>query len=149
MHILQEPRQRLYKPCSFIIRRGSGKVANVVCQKPVLQAVSPPLCPTHFQQSQKQSARSLRKAGIVLPVGSFSKSSPKLHHFVAEYVRVILSKRRALRIAQGRGETRKEWGQASVPGTSKQGPVQRSVLKAEVEEQTTRAGEASSRPIVV
>lgn len=125
-HILQEPRQRLYRPCSFIVRRGSGKNANVLCQKPVLQAVSPPLCPTHFQQTQKQSVRSLRKAGIVLPPGSASKSAPNLHHFVAEYVRVILSKRRALRITQGRGETsvatRRELTQA---GTSKQGTLQR------------------------
>jgi hypothetical protein len=120
-----------------------------MCQKPVLQAVSPPLCPTHFQQTEKQSARSLRKAGIVLPPGSFSKSSPKLHHFVAEYVRVILSKRRALRIAQGRGEARRELAQGLGAGTSKQGALQRQILKTETEEHNTRAGEASSKPILV
>uniref|UniRef100_A0A7I4BR11 KAT8 regulatory NSL complex subunit 2 n=1 Tax=Physcomitrium patens TaxID=3218 RepID=A0A7I4BR11_PHYPA len=123
-HILQEPRQRLYKPCSFTVRRGSEKNGSgILCQKPVLQAVSPPLCPTHFQQTQKQAARSLRKAGIMLPLGYFPKSAPKLHHFVAEYVRVIQSKRRtALRNTHGRGETSATNGETTygVSGISNQ-----------------------------
>lgn len=132
---------------------------NVLCQKPVLQAVSPPLCPTHLQQTQKQSARSLRKAGIVLPLGSFTKSAPKLHHFVAEYVRAIQSKRRALRIAQGRGEasvsTHRESVQDFVAGTSKQhgGAVARNIHRMETGEQqateSARAAEASSKLILV
>lgn len=84
--------------------RSSGKSATILCSKPVLQAVSPSLCPAHFEQTQKQSARSLRKAGILLPPGMFTKTAPKLHYFVAEYVKAIQARRRALRAAEVRSE---------------------------------------------
>lgn len=87
-HILQEPRQRLYKPCSHVIRTG------VTCGKPVLRAVVPALCGPHFHQAQRQATRSLNR---VLPGGV--KFNPKLHLIVAQYVRVIQSKRRAHRAA--------------------------------------------------
>ncbi|KAH9567687.1 hypothetical protein CY35_03G038300 [Sphagnum magellanicum] len=108
-HILLEPRQRLYRPCSFVVRRSrdmcSGQNGTVTCSKPVLCAVSPPLCGIHYQQAQKQAARSLRKAGLVLPPGLAAKPPPKLHYFIAEYVRIIQSKRCALRAAALRAAT--------------------------------------------
>ena len=95
----------------------------------------------------------------MLPPGSFSKSAPKLHYFVAEYVRAIQSKRRALRIAQGRGEasasTHRESFQGFVAGTSKQhgGAVGRNIHRVEADEQQATeialVGEASSKPILV
>ncbi|CAM6093619.1 unnamed protein product [Calypogeia fissa] len=82
-HILLEPRQRLYKPCSHVIRTGQ------TCGKPVLRAVVPPLCGLHFHRAQRQATKSLNKA---LPGGV--KFNPKIHLIVSQYVRVIQSKRR-------------------------------------------------------
>lgn len=155
------------KPCrecyiSSHCCRGSEKNGSgILCQKPVLQAVSPPLCPTHFQQTQKQAARSLRKAGIMLPLGYFPKSAPKLHHFVAEYVRVIQSKRRtALRNTHGRGETSATNGETTygVSGISNQAGAlilsRNTIHKREAEEHPAerngqRTDEASGKPILV
>ncbi|KAG6548586.1 hypothetical protein Mapa_010075 [Marchantia paleacea] len=87
-HILQEPRQRLYKPCSFVIR--TGQSGGTTCGRPVLRAVVPPLCGQHFHQAQRQASRSLKK---VLPGGP--KANPKLHLIITQYVQEIQTKRRA------------------------------------------------------
>ncbi|KAL3699747.1 hypothetical protein R1sor_017769 [Riccia sorocarpa] len=90
-HILQEPRQRLYKPCSFVIRTGPS--GGTTCGRPVLRAVVPPLCGQHFRQAQRQATRSLKK---VLPGGS--KVNPKLHLIITQYVQEIQAKRRAYKM---------------------------------------------------
>ncbi|KAI3459113.1 hypothetical protein Pfo_015776 [Paulownia fortunei] len=77
MHILSDAKQKLYKACSFSIKRSSV----------------PSYCPLHFQKAEKHMARALKKAG--LNVSSTSKLSPKFHVIVAEYVHQIQIKRRA------------------------------------------------------
>lgn len=89
-HILLEPRQQLYRPCSFIIK--SGQSGSVTCGKPVLRSLVPAHCSTHIQ---KQSSRGVRKANS----NAAPKPGPKLHLVIAEYVRLIQCKRRAARDA--------------------------------------------------
>lgn len=50
----------------------------------------------HFQEAQKQAARTLRKANVG---NSSSKTATKIHHMVAEYVRAFQSKGRPRRVA--------------------------------------------------
>ncbi|KAI5067641.1 hypothetical protein GOP47_0018169 [Adiantum capillus-veneris] len=89
-HILSEPRQQLYRPCSFVIKSGQG--GPVTCGKPVLRSLVPAHCAAHIQ---KQSSRSVRKANT----NAAPKAGPKLHLVIAEYVRLIQCKRRAARDA--------------------------------------------------
>ncbi|KAJ4840365.1 hypothetical protein Tsubulata_021375 [Turnera subulata] len=77
LHILSDSKQKLYKPCGYVIKRSSA----------------PSLCSVHFQKAQKHVTRALKKAG--LNVSSSSKLAPKFHVIVAEYVRQIQTKRRA------------------------------------------------------
>ncbi|KAG2720903.1 hypothetical protein I3760_02G056000 [Carya illinoinensis] len=71
LHILSDSNQKLYKACGYVIKS------------------------VHFQKAQKHVTRALKKAG--LNVSSSSKLAPKFHVLVAEYVRQIQAKRRALR----------------------------------------------------
>eukprot|EP00249_Psilotum_nudum_P019994 c27512_g1_i3 orf=605-1552(-) len=90
-HIVFDARQQLYKPCTYISR--SGQNGPLTCGKPVLRAMVPSFCPTHFQQAQKQAARSFKKSGLGVST-STSKPALKLHLIVAEYVRLIQITRR-------------------------------------------------------
>ncbi|XP_059075910.1 uncharacterized protein LOC131031242 isoform X2 [Cryptomeria japonica] len=91
-HILSDARQQLYKPCSYVIKRQNKPVT---CGKPVLKAAVPSLCTVHFQKAQKHVAYSLQRAGL----NTSSKSAPKFHHIISEYVNYIQSKRKDAWIA--------------------------------------------------
>ncbi|EEF47345.1 INO80 complex subunit D-like [Ricinus communis] len=90
-HILLDPKQKLYKGCTFVIK--SAPARHLLCGKPILRSTVPALCPTHFQKAEIYAARALRKAG--LNVSSPSKVAPKFHVIVREFVRQIQTKRRA------------------------------------------------------
>lgn len=71
----------------------SAQAGPITCGKPILRSTTPSLCVVHFQKSQKDVTRALRKAG--LNVSLSSKLAPKFHIMVAEYVHQIQKKRRA------------------------------------------------------
>lgn len=91
LHILSDSKQKLYKPCGYVIK--SSQAGPITCGKPILRSTAPSLCSVHFQKAQKHVTRALKKAG--LNVSSSSKLAPKFHVIVAEYVRQIQTKRRA------------------------------------------------------
>lgn len=103
-HILSDTRQQLYKPCSYVGKSVQSK--PVTCGKPVLKAAVPSLCTVHFQKAQKHVARSLKRAG--LNTSSSSKSAPKFHLIISEYVKHIQSKRREARTVASIGNVEKE-----------------------------------------
>ncbi|XP_044498100.1 INO80 complex subunit D-like [Mangifera indica] len=94
-HILSDSKQKLYKACSYVVK--SGHTGPILCGKPTLRSTVPSLCSNHFQKAEKHVARALKKAG--LNVTSPSKVAPKLHVVVAEYIRQIQTKRRAVQKA--------------------------------------------------
>ncbi|KAJ9189230.1 hypothetical protein P3X46_000547 [Hevea brasiliensis] len=91
LHILSDAKQKLYKPCGYVIK--SAQSGPITCGKPILRSTVPSLCTVHFQKAQKHVTRALKKAG--LNVSSSSKLAPKFHVIVAEYVRQIQAKRKA------------------------------------------------------
>ncbi|EXC24917.1 hypothetical protein L484_011783 [Morus notabilis] len=97
-HILNDPQQKLYRGCQYVIK--SMQSGPLKCCKPILRSTAPPLCPTHFQKGEKCLIRDLRKAG--LNVSSLTNLAPKFHVIVAEYICQIQSKRRAARKASVR-----------------------------------------------
>ncbi|KAK4768623.1 hypothetical protein SAY87_003764 [Trapa incisa] len=105
LHILSDTKQKLYKPCSFVIK--SAQAGPITCGKPILRSTVPSLCAVHFQKAQKHVTRSLRKAG--LNVASSNKFAPNFHIIVAEYVKQIQTKRKVARDAnQDKVEAKKE-----------------------------------------
>ncbi|XP_077229334.1 uncharacterized protein LOC143862213 [Tasmannia lanceolata] len=95
LHILSDSKQKLYKACSYVIK--STQTGPVICGKPVLRAAVPSLCTVHFQKAQKHVSQALKRAGLNIP--SSSKSAPKFHVIISEYVRQIQAKRREARRA--------------------------------------------------
>ncbi|XP_062107733.1 uncharacterized protein LOC133818718 [Humulus lupulus] len=95
LHILYDSKQQLYKPCNYVIK--SAQAGPITCGKPILRSSAPSLCFVHFQKAQKHVTMTLKKAG--LNVSSSSKLAPKFHIIVAEHVRQIQAKRRALQNA--------------------------------------------------
>ncbi|GAB4855896.1 hypothetical protein Ancab_024536 [Ancistrocladus abbreviatus] len=79
-HILSDSKQVLYKACKFVIK--SGQTGSVLCGKPILRSTIPSFCPSHFQKSEKNVQRALKKAG--LSIASSTKLAPKFHLVVAE-----------------------------------------------------------------
>lgn len=104
LHILSDSKQKLYKPCSHVIK--SAQSRPIVCGKPILRSTVPSLCNAHFQRAQKYVSRALKKAG--LNASSSSKVAPKFHVIVAEYVRQIQAKRRAVKKSSKRNVAVKE-----------------------------------------
>ncbi|KAL5543285.1 hypothetical protein UlMin_010995 [Ulmus minor] len=92
LHILSDSNQKLYKPCTYVIK--SAQAGPITCGKPILRSAAPSLCSAHFQKAQKHVTRALKKAG--LNVSSSSKLAPKFHVIVAETVKHIQTKRRAV-----------------------------------------------------
>lgn len=90
-HILSDSKQKLYIGCNYVIK--SSQAGPILCGRPILKSTVPSLCATHFQKAEKHVARALKKAG--LNATSTSKVAPKFHLIIAEYVRLIQSKRRA------------------------------------------------------
>ncbi|KAL9436692.1 hypothetical protein AB3S75_022691 [Citrus x aurantiifolia] len=90
LHILSDSKQKLYKPCDYVIK--SAVQGPITCGKPIIKSTSPALCSVHFQKAQKHVNRALKKAG--LNVSSSSKLAPKFHVIVAEYIHQIQAKRR-------------------------------------------------------
>ncbi|KAF2322173.1 hypothetical protein GH714_008155 [Hevea brasiliensis] len=84
LHILSDAKQKLYKPCGYVIK--SAQAGPITCGKPILKSTAPSLCTVHFQKAQKHVTRALKKAG--LNVSSSSKLAPKFHVIVAEYAQV-------------------------------------------------------------
>ncbi|GAV69919.1 zf-C3Hc3H domain-containing protein [Cephalotus follicularis] len=97
LHILSDGKQKLYKPCNYVIK--SAHAGPITCGKPILTSTVPSLCSVHFQKAQKHVTRALKNAG--LNVSSSSKVTPKFHVVVTEYVRQIQMKRRAARKGNG------------------------------------------------
>ncbi|KAG6742517.1 hypothetical protein POTOM_053389 [Populus tomentosa] len=100
LHILSDAKQKLYKPCGYVIKRfpwlamySSAQAGPITCGKPILRSTVPSLCTIHVQKAQKHVTQALRKAG--LNVSSSSKLAPKFHVIVTEYVRQIQFKRKA------------------------------------------------------
>ncbi|XP_042415623.1 INO80 complex subunit D-like isoform X1 [Zingiber officinale] len=92
-HILADKKQTLYKPCSFVTK-SCGHSGPITCGKPVLRSSIPSLCHIHLQKSQRSISQALRKAG--LNIYSTSKPAPKFSVLIAECVRQIQARRRAL-----------------------------------------------------
>ncbi|TXG72872.1 hypothetical protein EZV62_001451 [Acer yangbiense] len=106
LHILSDSKQKLYKPCDYVIKSGCKAytmnliraertvmyAGPITCGKPILRSTVPSLCNVHFQKAQKHVTRALKKAGH--NVSSSSKLAPKFHVIVSEYVREIQAKRR-------------------------------------------------------
>lgn len=95
-HILADSKQKLYIGCSYPTK--SSATGPVLCWKPILRSTVPSYCPIHFQTAEKHVTRALKKAGLN-NVSSSNKVAPKFHIVVAEYVRLIQSKRRAAQMA--------------------------------------------------
>ncbi|KAJ9701423.1 hypothetical protein PVL29_006674 [Vitis rotundifolia] len=91
LHILCDPKQQLYKPCDYVIKR--AQTGPITCGKPILKSSVPDLCTVHLQKAQKHLHRALKKSGF--NVASSSKPAPKFHVIAAEYVHQIQEKRRA------------------------------------------------------
>ncbi|GAA0164609.1 hypothetical protein LIER_20203 [Lithospermum erythrorhizon] len=91
MHILSDPKQKLYKPCNYSIK--SSTSGPILCGKPILRSTVPSYCTLHLQKAEKHVTKAFKKAG--LNVSSTSKLAPKFHVVIAEYVREIQNKRRA------------------------------------------------------
>ncbi|CBI36638.3 unnamed protein product, partial [Vitis vinifera] len=91
LHILCDPKQQLYKPCHYVIKR--AQTGPITCGKPILKSSDPDLCTVHLQKAQKHLHRALKKSGF--NVASSSKPAPKFHVIAAEYVHQIQEKRRA------------------------------------------------------
>uniref|UniRef100_A0A2P2M0Z8 KAT8 regulatory NSL complex subunit 2 n=1 Tax=Rhizophora mucronata TaxID=61149 RepID=A0A2P2M0Z8_RHIMU len=91
LHILSDAKQKLYKPCGYVIK--SAQAGPITCGKPILRSPAPSLCTIHLQKAQKHVTQALKNAGH--NVSSSSKPAPKLHVIVAEYVHQIQAKRRA------------------------------------------------------
>ncbi|CAA6663952.1 unnamed protein product [Spirodela intermedia] len=88
-HILSDPRQKLYKPCSFPIK--SSHSGPVICGKPILCAPQLSYCPTHVQKAQKNVSQALKRAGLF---HNSSRPPPRINVIIAECVRQIQAKRR-------------------------------------------------------
>ncbi|KAL5998119.1 hypothetical protein ACLOJK_009054 [Asimina triloba] len=97
-HILSDRKQKLYKACSYVIKRSalhgffSAQTGPIVCGKPVLRAAVPSLCNAHFQMAQKHVSRALKKAGLHMTLAT--KPAPKFHVIIAEYVHQIQARRK-------------------------------------------------------
>ncbi|CAN1194439.1 INO80 complex subunit D [Linum perenne] len=91
LHILSDPKQKLYKACTFVIK--SPPAGPITCGKPILGSTVPCLCTVHYQKAQQHVTRALKKAG--LNIASSNKLATKFHVIVAEYVNQIQAKRRA------------------------------------------------------
>lgn len=95
-HILSDPKQVLYKPCSYQIK--SSPTGPVICMKPIVRSVVPSLCPLHIEKAEKTLRTALRKAGCPNATTT-NKIAPKCNVLVAETIRQIQSKRRAAKKA--------------------------------------------------
>ncbi|XP_065869070.1 uncharacterized protein [Euphorbia lathyris] len=104
LHILSDAKQKLYKPCGYVIK--SAQAGPITCGRPILRSSAPSLCNMHFQKAQKHVTRALKKAG--LNVSSSSKLAPKFHVIVTEYVRQIQAKRKAVKRGIGIKGIKKE-----------------------------------------
>ncbi|KAK7844185.1 hypothetical protein CFP56_011139 [Quercus suber] len=119
LHILSDSKQKLYKPCHYVIKSFewqrlnsqltcllifppffslfSAQAGPITCGKPIMRSTVPSLCSIHFQKAQKNVTRALKKAG--LNVSTSSKLASNFHVIVAEYVRQIQAKRRTAKRA--------------------------------------------------
>ncbi|WCJ41412.1 hypothetical protein M5689_022282 [Euphorbia peplus] len=104
LHILSDAKQKLYKPCGYVIK--SAQAGPITCGRPILRSNAPSLCNMHFQKAQKDVTRALKKAGLT--VSSSSKLGSKFHVVVAEYVRQIQAKRKAVKKASRTKGVKKE-----------------------------------------
>uniref|UniRef100_A0A7N0TT27 KAT8 regulatory NSL complex subunit 2 n=1 Tax=Kalanchoe fedtschenkoi TaxID=63787 RepID=A0A7N0TT27_KALFE len=90
LHILSDANQKLYKPCTHVIK--SAQAGPIICGKPILRSSTPSVCQGHLQKTQQQISRALKKAG--LNVNTSNKVAPKFHLILAEYTCQIQKKRR-------------------------------------------------------
>ncbi|KAK8512127.1 hypothetical protein V6N12_031855 [Hibiscus sabdariffa] len=62
LHILSDSKQKLYKACTYVIK--SAHAGPITCGKPILRSTVPSLCTIHFQKTQKNVNRALKKANL-------------------------------------------------------------------------------------
>lgn len=81
--------------CGFLCSSATGPI---LCGKPILSSTVPSYCASHYEKADRYMVRALKKAG--LSASSTSKCAPKFHVLTSEYVRQIMSKRRAAQQAK-------------------------------------------------
>lgn len=86
LHILCDVNQTLYKGCIY----KSGQVG--LCQKPILRATMPSLCPAHSQKVQKHLLQSLKKNNVNLV--SSGRSTTQFNTILVEHIRMIRERRK-------------------------------------------------------
>ena len=59
LHILCDPKQRIYKPCDYVIK--TVQTGPITCGKPILKSSIPVLCTVHLQKAQKYLHRAGKK----------------------------------------------------------------------------------------
>ncbi|GJN14023.1 hypothetical protein PR202_gb00796 [Eleusine coracana subsp. coracana] len=91
-HILSDPKQALYKPCTYVMKSGIQTGQPATCGRPIIKSAVPSLCYVHFQRNQKNIAQAYKKVGFNPP--PTGKITPKFSLLVAECVRHIQDKRR-------------------------------------------------------
>ncbi|KAM0879556.1 hypothetical protein ACQ4PT_034160 [Festuca glaucescens] len=91
-HILSDPKQQLYKPCTFITKQSSMPNGKGTCGRPVLRCTTSSRCSDHDPKSQKNIIEALRNAGVGLPL--INKSVPKFSLLISEAVHQIQMKRK-------------------------------------------------------
>ncbi|KAJ1264971.1 hypothetical protein BS78_08G041300 [Paspalum vaginatum] len=91
-HILFDPRQQLYQPCAFPMKKSGVPNGEATCGKPVLRGIALVRCADHDPKSEELIIEALRNSGIDLPLTN--KSVPKLSLLISETVREIQMKRK-------------------------------------------------------
>ncbi|WVZ89199.1 hypothetical protein U9M48_035631 [Paspalum notatum var. saurae] len=91
-HILFDPKQQLYQPCAFPMKKSGVPNGEATCGKPVLRGIAPVRCADHDPKSEELIIEAFRNAGIDLPLTN--KSVPKLSLLISETVREIQMKRK-------------------------------------------------------
>ncbi|CAM8925737.1 unnamed protein product [Rhodiola kirilowii] len=93
-HILSDPKQVLYKGCTYITSK-SGSAVQTVCAKPILRSTTPSFCNYHLPRAKKSVSKSLKKAG--LSTNDSNNMASVIHIISAEFVHAILRKRRSVK----------------------------------------------------
>ncbi|KAL9248290.1 hypothetical protein vseg_021630 [Gypsophila vaccaria] len=95
-HILSDSKQVLYTGCQYphklIVNSIDGPLR---CMTPVLRSTVPPLCSYHLKIYEQQIRRDLKKCGA--SAAASNKLASKFHLVLTEYVRLIQTRRRAMR----------------------------------------------------
>ncbi|KAM7260441.1 hypothetical protein ACFE04_016182 [Oxalis oulophora] len=89
-HILSDPKQKLYKPCNYIIK--SAQSGPQRCLKPILKSTVPSICAADFPKAQKHFTLAMKRVGH--NVSPSTLANPDLHVMLKEFVRHIVTNRK-------------------------------------------------------